>query len=109
MSKKISIIVPCYNESDTIRGLLDSIRLQSFPQDRLEVLIADGGSTDGTRQKIDAFIQEHPQLDVKLVDNPARSIPAALNTAITHASGKVLIRLDAHSAPAPDYLERCDR
>ncbi len=107
MPPEISVIVPCYNEAGTIRGLLDAIRNQTLPHDRLEVVVADGGSTDRTREKISEFIQEHPQLDVSLVENPARAIPAALNVAIKHARGEILVRLDAHSEPAPDYLERC--
>ena len=54
-----------------------------------------------------AFQKENPRLVVKLVDNPRRNIPAALNTALAAASGEWIIRLDAHSTPAPDYIERC--
>ena len=106
-SPTISIIVPCYNEVRTIGALLEAVAAQTLPASQLEMIIADGGSDDGTRQAIQAFTSNHPDLRLRIVDNPARSIPAALNVAIAHASGAAVIRLDAHSAPAPDYVQRC--
>ncbi len=103
----VSIIVPCYNEQATIRLLLEAICRQSLPTRDVEVIIADGLSTDRTRDEIAAFQREQPDLAVRLVDNPRRVIPAALNCAITAAQGEYIIRLDAHSVPAPDYLARC--
>ncbi len=104
---RISVIIPCYNEVRTIAGLLQALRSQSIGVERLEVVIADGMSEDGTREVIVAFAREHPALNVRVVDNPDRTIPAALNRAIAAARGEVVIRLDAHSVPAPDYVERC--
>lgn len=106
-ARTVSIIVPCYNEAHTIGGLLRAILAQNLPADRLEVIIADGGSNDGTRRVIQSFAAAHPELQLQIVDNPARTIPAALNTAIGRACGEVVIRLDAHSAPHPDYVQRC--
>lgn len=103
----VSIIVPCYNEQATIRLLLDAIYHQGFPLEEMEVIIADGLSTDRTRQEIAAFQRQFPQLPVKLVDNPKRIIPAALNCALDAAQGDFIIRLDAHCIPRPDYVERC--
>lgn len=103
----VSIIVPCYNEVETIGNLLTSIASQTYPMESIEVIIADGMSQDGTREKIRKFKEAHPELEVHLVDNPERIIPAALNKAVEKASGDVIVRLDAHSIPAPDYVERC--
>jgi succinoglycan biosynthesis protein ExoA len=103
----VSIIVPCYNEELTIRLLLDAIYSQTFPRTSMEVVIADGMSADRTRERVAAFQQEHPDLSVRLVDNPQRVIPAALNRAIQAARGEYIVRLDAHSMPRPDYVERC--
>lgn len=103
----VSVIVPCYNEQATILLLLDSIRQQTIPIQNVEVVIADGLSTDGTREKIVTFQKAHPELAIHLVDNPKRIIPAALNCAIAAAEGKYIVRLDAHSMPSTDYIERC--
>lgn len=107
MTPIISIIVPCYNEQATIRGLLDAILAQTYPLEHLEVVISDGQSTDGTRDLISVFQKDHPELSVQVVDNTLRSIPSSLNRAIEAARGEIIIRLDAHSMPYPDYVARC--
>lgn len=107
MPKELSIIVPCYNEAHRIWALLEAIAKQTFPLDRLEIIIADGMSTDGTRSVIEAFARQHPQFEIRIVDNQERTIPAALNCAIQVSTGEIVIRLDAHSAPFPDYVDKC--
>ncbi len=107
MKPKVSIIVPCYNEQATIRLLLDAVLSQTYPRSQMEVLIADGLSTDKTRQVIAAFSADHPDLALQVLDNERRTIPAGLNLAIGSASGEIIVRLDAHSMPIPEYVERC--
>lgn len=104
---RVSIVIPCYNEERTIAQVLEAVRAQTYPLDDLEVVIADGMSTDGTREVIAQYARCHPELNLRVVDNPRRSIPAALNRAIAQAQGEVIIRIDAHSMPYPDYVERC--
>jgi glycosyltransferase involved in cell wall biosynthesis len=102
----VSIIVPCYNEKTHIHLLLDAIYAQTFPRDLMEVVIVDGMSTDGTREIVSDWSGLHPDVRLKLVDNEKQIIPAALNRAIENASNDVIIRLDAHSHPYPDYVTR---
>lgn len=102
-----SIIVPCYNEQATIRLLLEAIYAQTFPRHEIEVIIVDGMSTDGTRQAINDYHSTHPDLQINVIDNPQRTIPSGLNLAIEAARGEFIIRMDAHSKPYPDYVERC--
>ncbi len=64
-------------------------------------------STDGTRAQILEFSVSHPDLPISIVDNPKRYIPSGLNRALKEARGEIIIRLDAHSIPYPDYIERC--
>lgn len=104
---KVSIIIPCYNEQATIRLLLEALREQTFPRAEMEVIISDGFSTDDTRSEIAAFQKDFPDLAVSVVDNTLRSIPSAVNRAIESARGWMLVRLDAHSKPYPDYVENC--
>jgi len=103
----VSIIVPCYNEEATIQLLLESICRQTYSIAELEVILADGMSTDRTRLKVAVFQEANPDLKVKIVDNPKRIIPAALNAALGAAQGEIVIRLDGHSMPYPDYVEHC--
>lgn len=73
----------------------------------MEVLIVDGLSNDGTPLAVTQFQAENPTLQVRLVQNPQRNIPAALNRGIAAAQGEYIVRLDAHSMPQPDYVARC--
>ena len=102
----VSIIIPCYNEKNHIQLLLDAICAQTYPIARMEVVIADGRSTDGTRTIISEWCEKHQDLKLNLVENEKRTIPTALNRAIENSSGEFIIRLDAHSHPYPDYVER---
>lgn len=107
MPPQVSIIIPCYNEQATIRNLLEALYDQTFPRSNMEVIISDGLSEDSTLEEIDAFKKEHPDLAVRVIQNSARTIPAGVNAAIREALGNTIIRMDAHSRPYPDYVERC--
>ena len=107
MLPKVSIIVPCYNEQSTIRLLLEALREQTFPRADMEVVIADGLSQDGTRSAIASFQKDFSDLDVRVVDNKRRSIPSAVNRAIQASRGEIIVRMDAHSKPYPDYVQNC--
>jgi succinoglycan biosynthesis protein ExoA len=104
---QVSIVIPCYNEERTIGFLLESIALQTFPVELMEVIIADGLSVDNTRKKIAEFKTDHPQLSIRVIDNTKKIIPAALNLAIRAACGEIIVRMDAHAVPAVDYVEKC--
>lgn len=106
MPSSVSIIIPCYNEEKRIGFLLDAILAQTYPRALLDVTISDGHSTDGTRAVIAAFQREHPDLRLQLIDNNAQTIPASLNNAMRACTGEIIIRLDAHSGPNPEYVAR---
>ncbi len=103
----VSVIVPCLNEEKNITNLLLAIYHQSYPVEWIEVIIADGGSTDLTRKKITAFLEENRGLKVLVIENTKKIIPAALNLAIQACTGDYIIRMDAHSIPNKDYVEKC--
>lgn len=107
MSPKVSIIVPCYNEQSTILLMLKALWAQTFPRADMEVVIADGMSTDSTRAAIATFQENFPDLAVRVVDNVNRSIPSGVNRAIEASRGKIIIRFDGHSQPYPDYVANC--
>lgn len=107
MNPLVSVIIPCRNEEKTIHLVLEALFEQSFPLQNMEIVIADGLSTDGTRRAIHAFSEAHPALFVRLVDNPKQIIPTGLNTAIKASKGELIVRMDAHSLPNQDYVQRC--
>ena len=109
MPPTVSIIVPCYNEQATIHLLLDAILAQTYPISNMEVVIADGISQDKTLVVIDNFSKEHAGLAIRVLENKQHSIPSSLNLAIEGSQGEIIVRLDAHSMPIPEYVERCVR
>jgi succinoglycan biosynthesis protein ExoA len=105
----VSVIIPCRNEERTIDRVLDALRAQTYPPDRIEVIVADGRSTDGTREKINACARIHPEPSIRWIDNPGRTAPAGLNAGLREAKGEIILRMDAHAVPDPDYVEQCVR
>lgn len=101
----VSILMPVRNEAGYIESSLSAVLAQDYPADRMEVLVADGMSTDGTRQVVERLMAEHPHL--LLVDNPGKIVPTGLNAALRLARGDILIRVDGHCVIAPDYVRRC--
>jgi succinoglycan biosynthesis protein ExoA len=101
----VSVIVPCRNEARHIAKCLDSILANDYPPERLEVLVLDGISEDGTREIVGRYAQVNPA--VRLVDNPEKSIPAAMNTGIRTARGDTVIKMDAHSVYQRNHISLC--
>jgi glycosyltransferase involved in cell wall biosynthesis len=101
----ISVIVPVRNEAACLARCLDSILSQDYPPDRTEVLVADGMSEDGTRNILNDFAARDPRL--RVVENPGKVVSTGLNAAIAAARGEVIVRMDAHTDYAPDYLSQC--
>ena len=101
----VSVIIPCRNEVRFLGPCLDAILTGDYPAGRMEVLIADGESTDGTTELIEAYAARDAR--VRRIPNPERITPAALNLAIGAARGEIIARVDAHSAVALDYIRRC--
>jgi succinoglycan biosynthesis protein ExoA len=99
----VSIVVPVLNEERTIERLARSLLDQDYPRDRYEIVLADGGSTDRTLERLRRV---DPDGRIRVLPNPGRTAPAALNVAIAASTGEVVTRVDAHSWIAPDYLSR---
>ena len=98
----VSVIVPCRNEERYIARCLDSIVAAEYPRDRLEVLVVDGLSEDRTRAIVADYVTRYPF--IRLLDDPARTPPTAVNTGIRAARGEILVRMDAHGVYPPNYI-----
>ncbi len=99
----VSVVLAVRNERRDIATTLRHAAAQDYPGP-LEVVVADGGSTDGTRQAIEAESARHP--NIRLVANPSGSTPAGLNRAIEVATGQVIVRCDGRSRLPPGYVRR---
>jgi succinoglycan biosynthesis protein ExoA len=100
----VSVVVPMLDELDHIEACLDGFAKQTHPLEALEVLVVDGGSTDGSRELVEQMALDRPW--VKLVQNPDRRASAAFNRGVEAASGEVVCLFSAHGVPDPDYVER---
>lgn len=102
----VSVVIPCYNEERFIGKVLENLANQ-YSAERYEIIVVDGMSTDRTRASVAEFMRCHPEIAVRLVDNPARNIPTALNLGISEARHEIIVRMDAHSVPSENYVRRC--
>ena len=102
----ISIVMPLYNEEKYIRNCIESLLEQDYPLEKMEWLFVDGGSQDGTKAILEEYRGQYPAL-IKLLDNPHKTVPYAMNIGIRAAVGDYIIRLDAHAEYATDYFSKC--
>ena len=102
----IVALIPAYNEERFIGKALENLAGQ-YPSQSYEIILVDGGSTDRTREVIAEFQQSHPELAIRVLDNPQRTIPHGLNLGIAAASGEIIARIDAHAVPSRGYIRRC--
>ncbi|HEY4280651.1 MAG TPA: glycosyltransferase [Conexibacter sp.] len=96
-----SVLVPVLNEERFIADAAEAMASQQLDGD-LELLFADGGSTDRTREILTALAAKDPR--IKLLDNPRRTIPSGLNVALRHARSEYIVRMDAHTLYPPNYI-----
>jgi glycosyltransferase involved in cell wall biosynthesis len=101
----VSVILPCRNEAGYIQDCLKSVLAQEIPDGDFEILVADGVSNDGTHEFLERFCAENPK--VRLLNNPGRIVSTGLNAALREARGEVIVRMDAHTVYAPDYIKQC--
>lgn len=102
--QRVTVILPCRNEAAHISACLDSILATAHPTERLEILVVDGMSDDGTRELVEQYVSAYSH--VRLLDNPKRIVPTALNIGIRAATGDVIVRMDGHVVYPPEYIPR---
>lgn len=102
----VSLVIPVYNESKYIDGCIQSLLQQDYPASDMEWIFVDGGSTDDTVKSIRKYAADYPHL-IKILDNPHKTVPYAMNMGIMQSKGKYIIRLDAHADYANDYISKC--
>jgi len=99
---RVSIVIPCRNEECFIGKCLDSLVASDYSKDSLEVLVVDGMSTDGTRAVVQSYARQHPF--IRLIENPSRTTPAAMNLGIKCATSSFVVINSAHSAYPDDFI-----
>lgn len=101
----VSVVMPIRNEGSFIARSLGAVVHQSYPADRIEIIVADGMSNDDTRPLVQTWIERDAR--IRLIDNPGRIVSTGINRAIAAARGEIIVRIDGHCEIAHDYVERC--
>ena len=100
---KLTILIAAYNERDCIAATLSNKIAQDYPRDRVQIIVISDGSTDGTDEIVESFSAQGVRL---IRQNPRSGKTAALNMAVPHAEGDILVFSDANSIYAPDALKK---
>ena len=103
----VTVILPIRNESGFIARSLGAVLAQDYPRGRMEVVVADGMSTDDTRAIVRQCADAAPGINVTIVDNPEGIVPTGMNAALKAARGEVVVRVDGHTIIEPDYVREC--
>jgi succinoglycan biosynthesis protein ExoA len=100
----VSVIVPIRNEARSIAACLEALGAQDYPRERVEILVVDGASDDGTPDAVAACAARDGR--IRLLDNPGRFAAQAMNVGIAAARGEIVARVDGHAIVPPDFLSR---
>ena len=103
-SPYVSIIMPIRNEADFIERALRSILDNDYPAEKMEILVVDGMSDDGTRETVERLSRTDGR--VKMLSNPRRIVPAAMNIGLKDARGDLFIRVDGHAEIPADFISK---
>ena len=104
---EVSVVLPIRNEARHIEACLERLIAQDYPREHLEIIVVDGQSEDGTQDVVRRVQCRHPDVHLRLLDNPQRTVPHAMNVGIRAARGAVIVRMDGHAVPTDDYVSRC--
>ncbi len=102
----VSVVMPVYNEEKYVEKCIESLLAQTYPKENMEWIFVDGMSTDRTLEILRRYVERYPDL-MRIIANPKRNVPCAMNLGIEGSRGKYLVRLDAHSSYAEDYISKC--
>ncbi len=100
----VSIIVPILNEADFIEAAIQSILDNKYPAEKMEIIVVDGLSNDGTREIVSKMASHNS--NIQLIDNPAKIQTIAMNIGIKACRGEIFIRIDGHAEIPPDFIRK---
>ena len=103
----VTVIMPIRNEANFIARNLGSVVAQNYPSNRMEILVVDGQSEDGTREILGELVRQHPNHKIRVLNNPKLIFSTGFNIGLLQARGEVVIILGGHTEIASDYVRRC--
>lgn len=103
----VSLCVIAYNEEKTIVSLLNDIKNQDYPHEKMEIVLVDSASSDNTKKVMNSFAEEdNGFISVRVCDNPKRIQAAGWNVAINAAKCDIIIRVDAHASIPASFVSQ---
>lgn len=105
MSKIVTLIIPTLNEEKFIRSCLETVFVQTFPTEDMEIIVADGGSNDRTCEIVMELSERWK--NIRLIHNPKKIQSCAFNLGVAITAAPYVLRMDAHTTMHPEYIERC--
>ena len=103
---KVSIIITARNEEKYLPMLFEDILNQTYPLQNIEVVLMDSNSTDNTRLVMEEFKKNNETLSVQIVTNERQIQAAGFNEGVKHATGDVVLKIDAHSRIPEDFVQK---
>lgn len=103
----VTVVMVVRNEAPFMARALELVLAQDYPRDRMEIIVADGLSDDGTRDVLAEYQAKYPFIQV--VDNPGRIVASGLNVAIDRSQGELIVRIDGHGQVATDFVSQVVR
>lgn len=105
---KVSVCVVAYNEENMLPALLADIERQTYPHEKMEIVLVDSCSEDGTRNIMEHFAEKNRGgfYNIQVLDNEGRILSCGWNEALAHFTTEVIIRVDAHSHIPGNFVEK---
>ena len=105
MNYKVAVIIPTLNEEKFIARCLDSVIMQTYPFEDIDIMVVDGGSKDKTQEIVDEYKNKYP--NIRFINNPGRIQSIAFNIGVKESDAPYIVRLDAHATYNRVYIEKC--
>ena len=102
---EIAVIIPTLNEERFISRCLESVIAQTFPLEKMDIMVVDGGSRDNTRIIVEEYHRRYS--NIRLINNPGRIQSIAFNIGVRNSTAPYIVRMDAHAFYKPFYIEGC--
>lgn len=104
--KRLSLVIATYNRGAKLCTTLDSLLVQTLPQEQWEVVVVNNNSTDDTAARFADYVVAHPQLDARMVLETEQGVSAARNRGIAESRGEYIVVIDDDERVVPEFLER---
>lgn len=103
----VSVLIPTLNAASVLEGCLKSIANQNYSKEKIEIIIADAGSTDKTLDIVKKFSIFNSQFSIKVLDNPLKTGEAGKAVALKYAKGELVVLIDSDNVlPDKNWLKR---